>query len=95
MHQNPLGEHSLYIPVILLLGYNPEQTFLFRKSRVIYRFACFAFFISKKGGFNNFIEESEYKDRAKKMLARLETNPGPLAGRAIQRKEDLLFKFNP
>ena len=43
----------------------------------------------KKGGFKNFIEESEYKDRAMKMLARLETNPGPLAGRAIQRKEDL------
>jgi ATP-dependent helicase/DNAse subunit B len=43
----------------------------------------------KKGGFSNPIEESEYKERAKNMLAKLETNPGPLAGRAIRRKEDL------
>src|SRR3989344_2720233 len=43
----------------------------------------------KKGGFKSNSEENEYRERARKMLSLLESNPGPLASLAIKRKDDL------
>lgn len=43
----------------------------------------------KKGGFSAKTEEKEYKARGKKMLDRVEKNPGPLSNKAVKIKQDL------
>lgn len=43
----------------------------------------------KLGGFTSESEESEYKDRGKKMLLRVEKNPGPILKKAVKIKQDL------
>lgn len=43
----------------------------------------------EKGGFKNFQEESEFKNRARQMLINLQENPGPLAKKAIRIKSDM------
>ena len=43
----------------------------------------------EKGGFKNFQEESEFKNRARQMLINLQENPGPLVKKAIRIKSDM------
>lgn len=43
-------------------------------------------FAGKKGGFKNYSEESEYRDRAISMLKKLQDNPGPILSPAIKIK---------
>ncbi len=43
----------------------------------------------RKGGFTSKTEEKEYKARGKKMLKKVEKNPGPLKNKAVKIKQDL------
>lgn len=42
----------------------------------------------KKGGFSEIAEENEYHDRAIKMLARIQNNPGPVGKKAVKIKAE-------
>ena len=47
-------------------------------------------YTGKLGGFKNYAQESEYRDRAIKMLINLQENPGPLEKPAIKIKTGLM-----
>lgn len=43
----------------------------------------------KKGGFKNKNQEEEYKEKGRRMLKKVEANPGPVLKKAIKIKQDL------
>ena len=43
----------------------------------------------EKGGFSSGKQESEYKEKAKKLLKTIEENPGPITRKAVKIKQDL------
>lgn len=43
------------------------------------------------GGFPNTAEEKKFKDRGAKMIARVMTNPGPLANKAVKIRQELPY----
>ena len=43
----------------------------------------------KKGGFTSLTEEEKYKEQAREMLAKIETNPGPVVNKAVKIPQDL------
>lgn len=45
------------------------------------------------GGFKSIDEEKEFKERAVKMLTRIEQNPGPILNKAIKIKDDFLPNY--